>query len=115
MKARYRYRNKKNTYHKFRRTGQSTELKSGYTVNQTWKGLSKAWLGYTIAKDKKENDKIIYYASVIQKLRTELDLPPASFPHLDIDKDITKEKKEKSNRQKNSENDNNHKEKSRVY
>jgi hypothetical protein len=72
---------------KFRRIGQSTVLKSGYTVNQTWKGLSKAWLGYTIAKDKEEDDKLVYYASVIQKLRKELGLPPASFPHLDLDKE----------------------------
>ncbi|MFZ0510450.1 MAG: hypothetical protein WAM14_02490 [Candidatus Nitrosopolaris sp.] len=55
---------------------------------------------------------MIYYASVIEKLRKELDLPPASFPHLVADEDITKEK---SNRKKNLENDNNHKEKSGVY
>ena len=61
------------------------------------------------------HDRLVYYAKVIQKLRKELDLPPAIFPHLDIDKDITKEKKEKSNRKQNSENDNNHKKKSRVY
>jgi hypothetical protein len=98
MKGRYRYRNKKSRDDKIRRTSQSTVLKSGYTVNQTWKGLSKAWLGYTIAKNKEEDDRMVYYAKVIQKLRKELDLPPASFPHLD--------------RKKNSENDNNHKEKS---
>ncbi|MRN41003.1 MAG: hypothetical protein FIO02_08180 [Nitrosopumilales archaeon] len=48
----------------------------------------------------------------IQKLRKELGLPSANFSRLDIDEDITKEK---SNRKKNSEHDNNHKEKSRVY
>ena len=90
-------------------------LKSGYTVNQTWKGLRKAWLGYTIANNIGEDDRLAYYAKVIQKLRKELDLPPAIFPHLDIDEDITKEKNEKSNRKKNSEYDNNHKEKSLVY
>jgi hypothetical protein len=79
------------------------------SVNQTWKGIRKAWLGYTIAKNKGEDDRMVYAAEVIQKLRKELDLPPAIFPHLDIDIDITKEKKEKSNRKKNSENDNNHK------
>jgi hypothetical protein len=57
---------------------------------------------------KPEDDKLVYYAEVIQKLGKELDLPPAGFPHLDIDKDITKEKKKKSNRKKTSENDNNH-------
>jgi hypothetical protein len=115
MKGRYRYRNKKSREDKIGRTSESTVLKSGYTVNQTWKGLRKAWLGYTIAKNKGEDDRMVYYAKVIQKLRKELDLPPASFPHLDIDKDITKEKKEKSSRKKNSENDNNHKKKSRVH
>ncbi|MGB7952910.1 MAG: hypothetical protein WCF23_02925 [Candidatus Nitrosopolaris sp.] len=93
MKVRYRYRNKKSRDDKIRGTSQSTVLKSGYTVNQTWKGLRKAWLGYTIANNKGEDDRLVYYAKVIQKLRKELDLPPASFPHLD--KDITKEKKGK--------------------
>ena len=89
-------------------------LKSGYTVNQTWKGLRKAWLGYTIANNIGEDDRLAYYAKVIQKLRKELDYR-LRFSHLDIDEDITKEKKEKSNRKKNSEYDNNHKEKSLVY
>ena len=115
MKGRYRYRNKKNSDDKFHRTSQFTVLKSGYTVDQTWRGLKKAWLGYTNAKNKAEDDKLVYYASVIQKLRKELGVPPANFSHLDIDEDITKEKNEKSNRKKNSENDNNHKEKSRVH
>jgi hypothetical protein len=103
MKGRYRYRNKKKSDDKFRRTSQSTVLISGHTVNQTWKALSKAWLGYTIAKNKEEGDRMIYYTSVIHKLRKELGLPPAIIT------------KEKSNRKKNSEHDNNHKEKSRVY
>ncbi len=114
MKGRYRYRNKKSRDDNII-SRQSTVLKSGYTVNQTWKGLSKTWLGYTIAKNKKENDEMVYYASVIQKLRKELGLPPANFSDLDIDEDITKEKKEKPSRKKTSENDNNHKKKSRVY
>ena len=92
MKGRHRYRNKKNSDDKFRRTGQSTVLKSGYTINQTWKALSEAWLGDTIAKNKGEDDRKKYYASVIQKLRNELGLPPANFPHLDIDEAIKKRK-----------------------
>ena len=67
MKGRYRYRNKKSRDDKIRRTSQSTVLKSGYTVNQTWKGLRQGWLGYTIAKNKGEDDRMKYYASVIQK------------------------------------------------
>ena len=92
MKGRHRYRNKKNSDDKFRRTGQSTVLKSGYTINQTWKALSKAWLGDTIAKNKGEDDRKKYYASVFQKLRNEFGLPPANFPHLDIDEAIKKRK-----------------------
>jgi hypothetical protein len=99
MKGRYRYRTKKNSDDKFHRTSQSTVLKSGYTVNQTWKGLRQAWLGYTIAKNKGEDDRMKYYASVIQKLRKELDLSPANFSHLDIDEAI---KKEKSSKNKNN-------------
>jgi hypothetical protein len=34
--------------------------------------LSKAWLGYTIAKNKGEDQNMKYYASVIQKLQKEL-------------------------------------------
>jgi hypothetical protein len=63
--------------------------------NQTWKALSKAWLGYTIAKNKEEGDRMKYYASVIQKLRKELGLPPASFPDLFTDEDITKVQQQK--------------------
>ena len=51
-----------------------------------------------------------YYVSVIQKLRKELGLPPASFPHIVTDEDLTKVQQ-----QKESENDNDHKELSGVY
>ena len=76
MKGRHSYRNKKKSDDNFLRTGQLTILKSGYTVDQTWKGLGKAWIGYTIAKNKGEDERMVYYAEVIQKLRKELDLPP---------------------------------------
>jgi hypothetical protein len=101
MKGRYRYRNKKSRDDKIRRTSHipATVLKSGYTVNQTWKALRKAWLGYTIAKNKGEDDRMVYYAEVIQKLRKKLNLPPVNFSHLDIDEAI---KKDKSNKCKNN-------------
>jgi hypothetical protein len=44
-------------------------LKSGYTILQTKKGLSKAWIGYTIAKKNGELEKLKYYASGIQRLQ----------------------------------------------
>jgi hypothetical protein len=55
---------------------------------QTKKALSKAWLGYTIAKNKGEDQNMKYYVSVIQKLQKELlagiigQQSLAKFPHL---------------------------------
>ncbi len=86
-------------------------LKPCYTFNQTWKALSKALLSSTIAKNEGEDDRMVYYAAVIQKLRKELGLAPANLSHLDIDEAI---QNEQSNRKKNSENDNNHMKKSRA-
>jgi hypothetical protein len=94
MKARYWYRsNKKNRYSTFHSpTGQSQIPKSGFTELQTWRALSKAWIGYKIAKNKGEHEKLKYYASGIQKLQKELiDAGIASpqslskFPNIDID------------------------------
>ena len=71
MRGRYWYRNnKKNRY--ISRTSLDITLKSGYTIFQTRKGLSKAWIGYTIAKNRGEDEKLKYYESVIQKLQREL-------------------------------------------
>jgi len=61
MRELYKYGNKKNRY-SYSYAIQSEILKSGYTVLQTKKALSKAWLGYTIAKDKREDEKKKYYA-----------------------------------------------------
>jgi hypothetical protein len=44
-------------------------VKAGYTVWQTKKALSKTWIGYTIAKNRGENERLKYYASVMQKLQ----------------------------------------------
>ena len=82
MKGRYRYRNKKSRDDKIRRTSQSDSVEIRLYRQSNLERFSKAWLGYTIAKNKEEDDRMKYYASVIQKLRKELGLPPASFPHL---------------------------------
>jgi hypothetical protein len=52
----------------------------------------------TISKNKEEGDRMKYYASMTQKLLNELGLPPASFPHLDIDEDITDVQPQKQSR-----------------
>jgi hypothetical protein len=100
MKGRYRYRNKKNRESRYRSyTIQSEIVNPGYTVLQTRKALSKAWLGYAIAKNKGEHERMKYYASVIHKLQKELLVAGiigqeslAKFPHLDIDEGVTKQK-----------------------
>jgi hypothetical protein len=64
-------------------------LESGFTVDQTFNGLKKAWRGYTIAKNKGEKDRLEYYASVIQKLQ-EMGFTSglATFPRLDINPEV---------------------------
>lgn len=49
MEARYWYRNNRKSRY-ISHTSQDVTLKSGFTVLQTKKALSKAWIGYTIAK-----------------------------------------------------------------
>ena len=87
------YHNKKNHHSFFRdyklpdHLSSSTVLESGFTVDQTFNGLKKAWRGYTIAKNKGEKNRLVYYASVIQKLQKEMGFTSglATFPDLDID------------------------------
>ena len=90
MNSQYWYRNLKNRYSS---TSQNVTLKSGFTVFQTKKALSKAWIGYTIAKNKGEGERMKYYASVIHKLQRELvdagiisEQSLAKFPDIDIDR-----------------------------
>ncbi len=70
MNSQYWYRNnKKNRYNS---TGQHVTLKSGFTVPQTRCALSRAWIGYKIAKRKGEHERLKNYASIIHKLQREL-------------------------------------------
>jgi hypothetical protein len=88
------YRNKKRNYNLSRyydlqdNLSSSTVLKSGFTVEETFNGLKKAWRGYTIAKNKGEKDRLVYYASVVQKLQKELGLGLASFHGLDTNAEV---------------------------
>jgi hypothetical protein len=47
-------------------------LPSFYYPHQTFGALNKCWLGFTIAKNKHEYDKIEMYALRIQKLEKQL-------------------------------------------
>ena len=63
-------------------TNRSKLLDSFFYDSQTWGALHKAWKGYVIAKNKHEYDRMEYYASVIQKLQSELGLRVSSFPDI---------------------------------
>ena len=54
-------------------------LPSGYYVSQTWGALYKSWIGFVIAKEKYEWDKLEMYAKRIQKLERELGIEVTDF------------------------------------
>ncbi|HSF01226.1 MAG TPA: hypothetical protein VLA48_10075 [Nitrososphaeraceae archaeon] len=54
-------------------------LPSGYYVSQKYGALHKCWIGFVIAKEKEEWDKIDLYAIRIQKLEKELGLEKTDF------------------------------------
>ena len=60
-------------------------LPSLYYENQTWGALNKCWLGFVIAKDKEEWDKIDLYARRIQKLEKQLGREITDFSNWGID------------------------------
>ncbi len=47
-------------------------LPSLYYENQTYGALNKCWLGFTIAKNKHEDDRLKMYARKIQNLEKQL-------------------------------------------
>ena len=59
-------------------------LPSGYTVKSTYRCLKKAWIGFRIAKQAGDQDKMKYYAEGIQKFEKQLNRPISSFSELGI-------------------------------
>jgi hypothetical protein len=77
------------TYFKYRKkslymtdTDRSKMLDSGFFENQVWGALHKAWKGYTIAKNKREDDKMEVYAHRVQELQHDLGLEVSSFDNI---------------------------------
>jgi hypothetical protein len=54
-------------------------LPSGYFEGQTYGALYKCWLGFVIAKEKMEWDKIEIYAKRIQHLEKDLGIEITDF------------------------------------
>jgi hypothetical protein len=53
-------------------------------VKSTYRGLKKAWMGFRIAKQAGDQDKMKYYAEGIQKFGKQLNRPVSSFSDLGI-------------------------------
>jgi len=78
-----RYYNQKKMEYKAR-TGRlrGRLLDSGFYEDQTYGGLIKAWLAYTISCKHDDWDRRKYYAAVIQRLEGELGLKKYDFPEI---------------------------------
>ena len=54
-------------------------LPSEYIEKRTCRSLKGAWIGFKIAKQKGNHDKMKYYAEGIQKFQRQLCLPVSNF------------------------------------
>jgi hypothetical protein len=57
-------------------------LPSEYAEKRTHHSLRRAWIGFKIAKQKGNHDKMNYYAEGIQKFQRQLRLPVSNFPDI---------------------------------
>jgi hypothetical protein len=51
----------------------------GYAERRTYSSLKRAWIGFEIAKQEGNHDKMKYYAEGIQKFQRQLRLPVSTF------------------------------------
>jgi hypothetical protein len=66
------------------KTDRTKKLDSFFLENQAWGALHKCWKGYTIAKNKGEDEKMQLYAHRIQELQHDLGLEVSSFPNIEM-------------------------------
>jgi len=76
-------------------------LPSEYTEKRTHHSLKRAWIGFKIAKQQGNHDKMKYYAEGIQKFQRQLRLPVSTFSDVfkeetENDLESTKQKEESS-------------------
>jgi hypothetical protein len=50
-----------------------------YAERRTYRSLKRAWIGFKIAKEEDNHDKMKYYAEGIQKFERQLRLPVSDF------------------------------------
>jgi hypothetical protein len=66
-------------YYKRGRKYSDRMLPSGYFESQVWGALQKCWIGFVIAKEKGEMDKIEIYARRINKWQRDLGIQETDF------------------------------------
>jgi hypothetical protein len=54
-------------------------LPSQYVEKRTYRSLKRAWIGFKIAKQEGNHDKMKYYAEGIQKFQRQLSLTVSNF------------------------------------
>jgi hypothetical protein len=54
-------------------------LASGFPEKRTYRSLKRAWIGFKVAKQEGNNDKMRYYAEGIQKFERQLRLSVSTF------------------------------------
>jgi hypothetical protein len=59
----------------------------GYVERRTYRSLKRAWIGFKIAKQEGNRDKMKYYVEGIQKFQRQLGLAVSTFS--DISKEET--------------------------
>ena len=66
-------------------------------MKSTYRGLKKAWIGFRIAKQAGDNDKMEYYAEGIQKFEKILNRPVSSFSDILMGEKLSNESAEHQN------------------
>ena len=66
-------------------------------MKRTYRGLKKAWIGFRIAKQAGDNDKMKYYAEGIQKFEKILNRPVSSFSDILMGEKLSNESAEHQN------------------
>ena len=55
---------------------------SGFTEGQGWAGLYRAWIGFIIGNNDKDDEKMVHYAKAIRKIEQDMKLQMTQFPTL---------------------------------
>jgi hypothetical protein len=68
-------------------------LPSEYTERRIYRSLKRAWIGFNIAKQEGNHDKMKYYAKGAQKFQRQLHLPVSNFSDILKEKDLDSQAK----------------------